>query len=251
MIALLLNGDIFSTSGMSLLALGFFLGLKHALDADHVIAVSTIVSERRGILSSGIVGAMWGIGHTFSLLVVGLIVIALNLEIPERVASLMELAVAGMLVALGSNVLWKLSRGGQLHAHVHTHGNITHAHPHVHEHAGEPSHSHVSRLARHLGKSKRSILIGMVHGLAGSAGLMLIVLATIPSTSLGLLYIGVFGLGSIGGMLVMSTVIGLPFALTATRSASWNSAIRGVSGILSVGFGLYLGWQIGFTGGLF
>ena len=106
------------------------------------------------------------------------------------------------------------------------------------------------RFGGHLGRGRRSILIGMVHGVAGSAALMLIVLATIPSAALGLLYIGVFGLGSIGGMLVMSTLIGIPFVLTAHKSERLNVAVRGISGVLSVGFGLYLAWQIGIVEGL-
>lgn len=246
-----LDGSLINPTPVSLLALGFFLGLKHALDADHLIAVSTIVSERRGFFSSGIVGVMWGLGHTISLLVIGLIVVAMQLNIPEQAAQTMELAVAGMLVVLGLNVLWKLRKGGHVHAHIHTHGGITHSHPHVHGHSREGDHQHLGWIVEHLGKGKRSILIGMVHGLAGSAGLMLVVLATIPSTALGLLYIAVFGLGSIGGMLVMSTMIGIPFVFTARSSTKLNVAVRGLSGILSVGFGIYLAWQIGFVQGLF
>jgi hypothetical protein len=103
----------------------------------------------------------------------------------------------------------------------------------------------------HIGNGKRSIFIGMVHGMAGSAALMLVVLATIPSAKLALLYVGVFGVGSIGGMLIMSTLIGIPFVLTAQRSDKLNVAVRGISGVVSVVFGLYLAWQIGVIEGLF
>ena len=239
----------------SLLALGFILGLRHALDADHLIAVSTIVSERKGFLTSSIVGMLWGIGHTFSLLVVGLIVIALQVHIHERIAQLMEFAVAGMLILLGSRVLWQMRRGGRLHAHVHEHGWVVHAHPHIHTVGHEADHKHMQpftlRLAHHLNAGKRSILVGIVHGMAGSAALMLVVLATIPSAKLALLYVGVFGVGSIGGMLMMSTLIGIPFVLTAQRSDKLNAAVRGISGVVSVVFGLYLAWQIGVVEGLF
>jgi high-affinity nickel permease len=256
---------------LSILGLGFVLGLKHALDSDHLIAVSTIVSERKGFLSSSIVGLFWGLGHTASLLIVGLVMIALHIQIPEKVAQGMEFAVAAMLIALGINVIVKLIRGGTIHVHVHSHKHHPHMHPHIHSHdelhAHEVDYSHI-----HLGISSevskrvsevitrivpsgvsglRPVLIGMVHGLAGSAALMLAVLATINSPSLALLYIGVFGLGSVGGMLVMSTLIGIPFVLTAARSDRLNLVVRGLSGIISVGFGLFYAWQIGFVGGLF
>ena len=240
-----------TASGISVLVLGFVLGLKHALDADHLVAVSTIVSERKGVLSSSIVGALWGLGHTISLLIVGIGVIALHLQIPDRLALAMEFAVALMLIGLGINVLYKLLRGGNIHAHVHTHEHFSHAHPHVHElHEHSPAHHSLpftllpKSIATHLYKGKKSMLIGMVHGLAGSAALMLIVLATIPSAGLALAYIGIFGIGSIGGMMVMSALIGLPFVLAARRSEKLNFIVRGASGLLSVGFGLFYAWQI-------
>lgn len=253
-----------SSAAFSLLMLGFGLGIKHALDADHLLAVSTIVGERRGFLSSSVVGILWGTGHTAALLLVGIAVIALHIQIPEKMALATEFSVAIMLVGLGIRTVWKLLRGWTLHVHVHSHedqDNI-HAHLHVHEkgHADEHAHSHhpmTFDLLRpvwwqsQLQKGKRSILIGMLHGLAGSASLMLIVLATIPTTSLALSYIGMFGLGSIGGMVVMSTLIGIPFAMTARRSVRMNLLLRGFSGVFSIGFGLFLAWQVGFVEGLF
>jgi high-affinity nickel permease len=248
---------------ITILGLGFVLGLKHAIDADHLIAVSTIVSERKGLFSSSIVGALWGIGHTISLLCVGGLVIAFRLNIPEHVALLMELAVAAMLIILGIQVLWKLYKGEMLHVHVHDHQGHQHAHPHIHpfasihEHKGSESHHQpvrvglLERMFKGIRSGKRSILIGMVHGIAGSAGLMLIVLATIKSTMIAVLYIGVFGVGSIGGMMLMSTVIGLPFMLTAGKSLRLNRLIRGIAGVTSVGFGVFLVWQVGFAGGVF
>jgi high-affinity nickel permease len=233
------------------------LGLKHALDADHLVAVSTIVGERKGFLSSSIVGAMWGIGHTASLFIVGLCVIALRLRIPEQIAEGMEFSVALMLVFLGANVLLKLLRGGKLHTHVHTHGDHIHIHPHIHEHSHatiEGSAHHLVRLPfarwmksvrEQIGHGKRSIFIGMVHGMAGSAALMLLVLATIPSPVFGLVYILVFGIGSIGGMLLMSMLIGVPFIFSARGSERINLGLRGIAGMMSVLFGLYLAWQIG------
>jgi ABC-type nickel/cobalt efflux system permease component RcnA len=237
------------TASFSILALGFTLGLKHALDADHLVAVSTIVSGRRGILGSSIVGGLWGLGHTLSLVAVGLLVIALHIQIPEKVAMGMEFTVALMLVILGLNVLRSMRKG---HTHSHAHGGVSHVHPHAHDH--EESHlrtAGTAPLKEGLTGGKRSVFIGMVHGLAGSAALMLVVLTTIPSAGLAMSYIAIFGLGSVGGMMLMSTLLGLPFALTARKFESLNSVIRGVSGAVSVGFGLFLVWQIGITQGLF
>ena len=245
------------------LLLGFLLGLKHALDADHLIAISTIVSERRGWLSSGITGALWGIGHTAALLAVGVVVTLLGLHIPDKLAIAMELAVALMLIILGANVLRQLWRGGTVHLHVHSHDGTTHIHPHVHtveETQGHDiAHFHhsfslaalIQRTTKHIHKGRRTVLIGMVHGMAGSAALMLIVLAALPSATLRLLYVTVFGIGSIGGMLMMSMVVGLPFLWTANRFGKLNSAVRGLAGFVSVGFGVYLAWQIGIAEQLF
>ncbi len=247
----------------TIVGLGFILGLKHAFDADHLIAVSTIVSERKKLLSSSLVGALWGIGHTISLLLVGCLVIAFQFNIPEQIAAIMELAVAGMLIILGLQVLWKLFKGEMIHVHVHEHNGHKHIHPHIHpfksmhQHTVDEPHHHerrtslLERVLVHVANSKRSIIIGMVHGMAGSAALMLLVLATIKSTALAIIYIVVFGLGSVGGMMLMSTLIGLPFMLTAGKSIAVNRIIRGVAGVTSVAFGLFLAWQIGVVGKLF
>src|SRR5262249_28623746 len=147
----------------ALLAFGFVLGLRHALDVDHLAAVSTIVSERRSLWRSSLVGAVWGLGHTASLLVVAILMIVLHAEIPPRVAMTLELGVAAMLVGLGLNLLWTLWRGGRVHHHVHAHGGRLHVHPHVHVRGGETAdggHHHV----------RRPFLVRLVHRLAGSRG---------------------------------------------------------------------------------
>jgi hypothetical protein len=235
------------TSALSILGFGFVLGLKHALDADHLIAVSTIVSERKGVWRSSLVGALWGLGHTASLLVVGLAVIAFHFHIPEGFARTMEFGVALMLIILGGNVLWKIARGGKFHVHVHTHDAHIHLHPHIHEAAELATHAAADHHAHRVGK--KPFFVGMVHGIAGSAALMLVVLATITSRPLALLYIGIFGLGSVGGMFLMSSLIGLPFALAA-RHDRLSHRVRLCAGVLSVTFGLYYAWQIGVAGGL-
>jgi nickel/cobalt exporter len=234
-----------STAG--LLGIGLVFGLKHALEADHLAAVTTIVSERKSVWSSSLVGGLWGIGHTISLLVAGVAVILLHLQIGEKTALALEFCVALMLIALGVNALRKLRRGGTLHVHVHQHGGHTHAHPHLHGEAPEADEAthHGFRL------NARPLLVGMVHGMAGSAALMLLVLSTIPSAALGFAYIGVFGLGSVGGMMLMSALVGLPMHLTAARFTRANLALRALAGTFSLGFGLFMVYNIGFVDGLF
>jgi len=239
-------GPANTLSAVSVLSLGLVLGLKHALDADHLAAVTTIVSERKSLLSSSLVGGLWGIGHTISLLIAGVAVILLHLEIGERLALALEFGVALMLIALGANALYKLARGGRLHLHAHHHGGHTHLHPHIHTDAPEPEPQthHGFRL------NARPLVVGMVHGLAGSATLMLLVLSTIPSPLIGFTYIAVFGLGSIGGMMLMSSLVGLPIHLTAMRFTRANFAVRALAGLFSLGFGLFMAYQIGFINGL-
>lgn len=232
-----------SVSIISLLSFGFVLGLKHAVEADHLAAVTTIASERRSLFSSSMVGALWGLGHTISLLIAGIIVILLHVQISERSSQALEFCVGVMLVGLGVNALRKLAAGGHLHLHVHEHGGHLHAHPHIHETAHEDSpHMHHG-----LSFGARPLLIGMVHGMAGSAALMLVVLKTIPSPLVGLSYIAVFGVGSIGGMMIMSTLSAVPARFTVNRFTRVNFAIRGLAGLFSLSFGLFMVYQIGFV----
>lgn len=228
------------------LGLGFVLGLKHALEADHLIAVSTIVSEHKTVWKSALVGTMWGIGHTLSLLVVGVVVLFMRLSISPRLALSMEFSVALMLILLGANVLWKYRRGEHLHVHSHEQGGSWHLHFHSHAPASESSRSH-----HPVQIQRRPLWVGMVHGLAGSAALTLLVLTTLPTPLSGLVYILVFGLGSIGGMLLMSTAISLPFVLTAQRFDRFNHHIRFLAGTLSALFGGFLAYQIAVVGRLF
>ena len=223
------------------LAVGFILGLRHALDPDHIVAVSTVVSECKSLRRSSLVGTFWGLGHTLSLFVVGCAVIALKLNISERVALLMEFAVAVMLVGLGANAVVKAVRGWRVHAHKHEHDGNRHVHLHLHRPGEADVHKH-----RHiLGSGVRPFLVGMVHGLAGSAGLVLLALATIPSAVVGMIYIVLFGLGSVGGMIVMSSLISLPFLLVGRRLNVFAKLLQVSVGIISIGFGVYLMWQYG------
>lgn len=231
----------------SALAFGFVLGLKHAVEADHLAAVSTIVSERKSLLSSSLVGGLWGLGHTLSLLIVGLAVILFQFKISEGTAAALEFCVGLMLVALGVNALRKLKRGGHLHLHVHRHGARRHVHPHIHDGAPEAD----SRTHHGLRLGARPLLIGMVHGLAGSASLMLLVLSTISSPFVELVFILIFGVGSIGGMMLMSALVGLPVYLTAKRFNRAHLAVHGLAGLFSLSFGLFMIYEIGFGKVLF
>ena len=221
-------------STLSVFFIGFVLGLQHATEADHLAAVSTIVSEKKSLLTASIVGGFWGLGHTVSLFVVGAIVIFLKVQISEMVERRLEAVVGGMLILLGLNALRKLFTAKKIHVHAHEHGTREHLHIHTHGDETETSHHRFS---------PRSILIGMVHGLAGSAALMLLILPTIPSPAVALLYILIFGIGSIGGMMAMSFLIGLPFHFTANRFDLLNKGIRLSAGVFSLGLGALIVYE--------
>ncbi len=236
-----MNASILGT-----LAFGFVLGMRHSLDADHLVAVSTIVSRGRSLWASSIAGAFWGMGHATSLFVAALAVILLRLTISPAAALSIEFAVGLMLVLLGLDVLRRLARGElRVHSHSHRHGGSEHAHLHVHE---EPL---TSAVASHHHVGGRSFFVGIVHGLAGSAALMLFVLTTIASPWVAVLYVLVFGLGTILGMLAMSSLIGLPIALASRFVPQAVGAIQLTAGLGSIGFGLVYSWRIGWVEGLF
>ncbi len=231
-----------------ILTLGFFLGLKHATESDHLAAVSTIVSERKTLWSSTIIGGIWGLGHTISLVAAGIFVLILDFQISVQTERRLEFCVGVMLFLLGLNVLRKLLQGGNLHFHRHGHGNSDHAHPHVHVFGDQNIEPHTHH---NLSFSPRALVIGMIHGLAGSAALMLLVIPTIDSKMFGLLYVVVFGIGSIGGMMIMSFLVGLPFHLAALRFNRFNPVLQGVAGIVSVFLGLLIIYEKGISENFF
>lgn len=222
------------------LALGFVLGLRHALDADHLAAVSTFVSGERTLWRSSLVGVFWGMGHTAALLVFGLALVAFRLAITPRMSQILEFLVGCMLVVLGANVLFKLVKGQAIHVHAHEHDGV--AHTHLHLHLGEAEHQHQHRTLRLGG---RPFIVGVVHGLAGTAAVMLLVVGAIPSLLVACGYILIFGVGSIGGMMIMSLLMGVPLALAARRLSVLERAIRLAAGLFSLGFGLFLAWDVG------
>jgi len=236
---------------MALLGLGLIFGIKHATEVDHVVAVSTIVSEHRSIWRSAIVGGLWGAGHTAALLVVGLGLLVFRWPLPSLVATGLEFGVALMIIGLGVlTVVRTLRKRADVHIHRHTHDGESHVHIHFHEKGtehGSPAraalvpaaHKHeVSRLGL------KPLLVGAMHGLAGSAGLTLLVLSQIKSVGLGMLYLGVFGLGSTLGMLLMSSLIGLPFVFSGKRFSKINHGLQAVAGCLSIAFGFWYAYQV-------
>jgi ABC-type nickel/cobalt efflux system permease component RcnA len=234
----------FSITGT--VVLGFVLGLRHALDADHLAAVATILGGRDGLRRSLLVGFSWGAGHALALGTVGGVLVALRVAVPEQVGLLFEFAVAVMLIGLGTAAVVGALRE-RLHAHEHAHGAERHAHLHFHiePDGGEGAHHHA-----HLRPGLRPFLVGSLHGLAGTGALVLLVLTTLPSVSLGLLYLGVFGAGSIAGMALMSLTLGAPLVIASRRAGRLYGVLRAAAGIGSLGLGLYLAWQIGLGRGL-
>jgi high-affinity nickel permease len=233
---------------LATLAFGFVLGLKHATEADHLAAVSAIVTERRSILQSASVGALWGIGHTMSLVFGGLLVIAFGVAIPEGLANCLELIVALMIIFLGTRLLYVLLRTQPtVHVHEHTHDGKSHRHLHFHD----QKHGHAVSLTHeglHAGLSGwRPLLVGIVHGLAGSAALTLLVLSEVVrngTVMLGLIYLIVFGFGSVGGMLLMSSLIGLPISLGFRFFRRLLFPMRILAGVLSTTFGIFYAFRI-------
>ena len=223
---------------LSCLGIGFAFGVKHALDADHLAAVSTIVLRERSLARSALLGGAWGIGHTAALLAAGVVVIALGIQISPGVARGLEAGVAAMLILLGANALRRLVAGGELALDVHRHGSRTHAHPHIHD-PGEPAHSH-----HRLGLAVRPLVVGLVHGMAGSAALMLLVLTTIQSTLGRFAYIAAFGAGSVGGMMAMSALLTLPALLTARRSRAAHVAVQLAAAVFSLALGCAMAYDL-------
>jgi len=219
-----------------ILGLGFLLGMQHALEADHVAAVSSIAARRTDVGDIVRHGLTWGLGHTLTLFAFAGAAILLGHALPEYLARPIETAVGVMLVGLGAQVLWRLWRD-RVHFHRHGHGDGT-VHIHAHSHAGETaSHGRAPHAHAH-GFRWRSLLVGLMHGMAGSAALLVLAASQAPSAAAGLGYVALFGVGSMVGMGALSAVIAVPLAVSA-RWLTWaNSGLQGAVGIITMAIGV-------------
>lgn len=242
-----------SLSTFAILIVGLMFGLKHATEVDHVVAVSTIVSQHKNVFRSALVGLLWGAGHTASLLLVGGAVLVLRVAIPEQVSTWLEFGVALMIIGLGFAALRRaLRRSGTVHMHQHNHNGLSHVHIHFHE--KETKHEPAVRAPHSHAVSQigwKPVLIGTVHGLAGSAALTILVLTQIGSTWIGFVYLAIFGLGSIVGMVLMSGLIGIPFALTSRHLTHAHHHLQTVAAVLSICFGAWYAYASSALAGMF
>jgi high-affinity nickel-transport protein len=263
-----------ATAPLGIAILGLLMGMRHSTDPDHVIAVTTIVSRERRLATATRIGIVWGIGHTLTVLAVGALIIIFKIAIPTRVGLALEFAVAIVLILLGvgaatgliQRIVRRIVRSPAethqsliVHSHTHSHGGIFHSHPHIHPESDEhldSQHEHVlSDAAMTRLAIRRPLLrafgVGLVHGLAGSAAIALLVLSAIPEPLWATLYLVIFCLGTIAGMALITTAIATPFMVAAQRMAWMHRGLVASSGLMSFGFGLFLAYQIGISDHLF
>jgi ABC-type nickel/cobalt efflux system permease component RcnA len=226
----------------SILLIGFLLGMRHALESDHVAAVASLASRSTSLRQAVLQGAIWGLGHTVTLFVACSAVLFLDRAIPEHVADGLEAAVGLMLVALGLDVLRRLRRD-RIHFHVHHHGDGT-VHLHAHSHLGETRHDPLRhRHAHPEGFPLRALCVGMVHGLAGSAALLLLAVESAVAPAVGLVYVALFGVGSVAGMALLSAMIAVPLQWSA-RSFDWlHNGLQSAVGVVTIALGALLVYE--------
>lgn len=247
----------------SVLLLGFLIGLRHAIEADHVAAVASLTGRSKSLAAAARLAAAWGLGHTLMLFAVGTAVILMDTVMPERIAQYLELAVGIMLCWLGYDVLRRLIRE-RIHFHLHRHSSPYDSatndgaanHFHAHSHKGEASHQRSPHDHQHRAKHahghmrRRAFIIGLVHGMAGSSALILLTLGQFDSWWPAFLYMGLFGLGTMLGMVLLSAAISLPLQKLANSLTWTHNAIHAVTGTATIGLGFWLIYDIGFAGGL-
>lgn len=231
---------------LTLLLLGFVIGMRHAVESDHVAAVASLATRSRSVADTIRQGAAWGLGHTITLLLFGSVVLVLNLVMPERMVQVLEFLVGVMLLGLGFDVLRRLIQE-RIHFHLHRHhdGEV---HFHAHSHADEVAHDPGRHVHEHpQGFPFRALFVGLMHGMAGSAALILLTLQTVKSPLLGLLYIVLFGIGSMLGMALLSVIIAIPLRYSA-RGMTWlHNGLQAAIGVATLGIGAMLVYRIGWS----
>ena len=234
-------GTVAAVSG-SILLVGFLLGLKHALEADHVAAVATLASRSSSLREHLRLAGLWGVGHAAALGALGSVLVVLGARMPAAAAATLEAAVGLVLIALGVDVLRRLRRE-RVHFHVHRHAE---APPHFHAHAHRPDPAHDFAAHDHLHPTAlgmRALAVGTLHGLAGSAVLALLAAEGARSVGQALAYLALFGAGTILGMMTLSLAIALPLRLSADRLGQWQHALQGALGTATIGIGVWLAWS--------
>jgi cytochrome c biogenesis protein CcdA len=233
----------------AVLSLGFLLGMQHALEADHIAAVSSIAARRSDVADIVKHGLTWGLGHTLTLFIFAGCAILLGHAIPNTIARPIESAVGVMLIGLGTHVLWRLWRD-RVHFHSHRHGDGT-RHIHLHSHAGESvSHASSAHAHAHVHVDRfrwRTLLVGLMHGMAGSAALLVLAVSQAASPATAVAYVLLFGLGSMLGMGALSAVIAVPLAVSA-RWLTWaNRGLQGAVGVVTIAVGVGTIWGVALT----
>lgn len=206
-----------------MLGLGFILGLQHSFDADHIVAISNLTSKHKSLKKAVLIGGFWGIGHTVTLLIFGTLIIILKISFSQKISLAFEFLVGLMISILGISLLIDTLKNKK-HEHIHEHNGKKHVHIHSHKKDNKHKHTH-------------SFIVGSLHGVAGSAGLMLVVLQSVNSIYLAILYILIFGIGSIIGMSIISAFISLPFLFS---NEIWENRMKLINGFFSLGFGIFL-----------
>lgn len=224
---------------LSFFTLALLVGMSHALEADHVAAVSSMAARQTSLKSIVRTGAVWGLGHTMTLMGVAGAAIVLGLAVSNSTAGWLEFGVGVMLVGLGGHIVYRLIME-RVHFHMHRHTGSP-AHFHAHSHADEPATMHNPAAHDHEHKPfpLRALAIGVMHGMAGSAALLVLTASTAATPTLGFGYVAVFGLGSIIGMAALSAVIAVPLALSAKFLTWANRTIQGATGVATLGLGAY------------
>jgi ABC-type nickel/cobalt efflux system permease component RcnA len=252
------------TDALMVVALGFFLGVRHAADADHVIAVTTIVARQKDLRLATLTGFLWGVGHSLTVVAAGAAIVTFNFSIGNRVSVALELSVGAMLLLLGAlNVaaftnyrpsVWRrlARRSRHVHSHAHSHGDYIHSHPHGH---GPEVHPHpadrtpVSALDRRFGRWRlyqyaRPVIVGVVHGLAGSAAVTLFVLTAVRETTWAIAYLIVFGIGTIAGMMFITLTLASAIRFASGRSEAMSRRFGLAAGFAAMVFGIVFAYTI-------